>query len=338
MASVRQRDGRWTALYRDREGHQRSAGTYGTKSVALKTARASEAIEAAGADARQVLRAPEMLYSSEKKGKPTVAGYAPQWLSGHRLEPTSRATYACMLLHIVRELGDVTLADLDAPRVRTFIRGLEATRLSSSTVGLVMTTLRTMCETAVADRLMDRDPTSGIKLASRHAREMRILSPSEYRKLLDVIQPHYKLLVEMAVASGMKWGELMGLQAGDVIPNGSGFTVKIRRVMIEVAGETSLRGYGKSPGATRPVTVDRDLGEGLIAAGRRDPDGFVFRAERAGRCTGPTSAGSGRRPAPRPVSRASGFTIFVTPRRLGCSTRARSSSRSGTAWATARSR
>ena len=80
---------------------------------------------------------------------------------------------------------------------------------------------------------------------------MRILSPSEYRKLLDVIQPHYKLLVEMAVASGMRWGELMGLQAGDVIPNGSGFTVKIRRVMIEVAGETSLRGYGKSPGATR---------------------------------------------------------------------------------------
>jgi hypothetical protein len=43
----------------------------------------------------------------------------------------------------------------------------------------------------------------------------------------------------------------MGLQAGDVIPNGSGFTVKIRRVMIEVADETSLRGYGKSPGATR---------------------------------------------------------------------------------------
>jgi hypothetical protein len=74
-----------------------------------------------------------MLYSSEKKGKPTVAGYAPMWLAGHRLEPTSRATCACMLLHIVRELGDVTLASLDAPKVRSFIRGLEATRLSAST-------------------------------------------------------------------------------------------------------------------------------------------------------------------------------------------------------------
>lgn len=209
------------------------------------------AVKATGRDAHQVLDGPELLNRAEKRGKLTVAGYAPQWLAGHRLEPTSRACYAAMLKYVVKGLGDVTLADLDAPRVRTFIRGLEATRLSSSTVGLVMTTLRTMCETAVADRLMDRDPTSGIKVTGRHAREMRILSPSEYRKLLDVIQPHYKLLVEMAVASGMRWGELMGLQAGDVIPNGSGFTVKIRRVMIEVAGETSLRGYGKSPGATR---------------------------------------------------------------------------------------
>lgn len=282
MASVRQRDGRWTGLYRDGQGRQRSAGTYGTKASALRAARASEAVEATGRDARQVLDGPELLSMSAKKGKLTVAGYAPTWLAGHRLEPTSRATYACMLLHIVRELGDVTLADLDAPRVRTFIRGLEATRLSSSTVGLVMTTLRTMCETAVADRLMDRDPTSGIKVAGLHAREMRILSPAEYRKLLDVIRPHYRLLVEMAVASGMRWGELMGLQAPDVIRRGGGYVVKIRRVMIEVSGHTSIRPYGKTPGATREVTISRDLGEALIESAKADPDQFVFCAEQGG--------------------------------------------------------
>jgi integrase len=282
MASARQRDGRWTGLYRDHEGHQRSAGTYGTKSAALKAARASEAIEAAGADARRVLREPEMLYSSEKKGKPTVAGYAPQWLSGHRLEPTSRATYQAQLKHIVSGLGNITLASLSAQQVRAFIRHMEAGRLSSSTTGLIVTTLREMCKTAVDDGLMARDVTSGIKIAGRHARELRILSPLEYRAVLAATPVHYKLLVEMAAASGMRWGELMGLQADDVISNGSGYTVRVRRVMIEVAGKTSLRGYGKTPGATRPVTVDRDLGERLIAAGRRDPDGFVFRAEKGG--------------------------------------------------------
>ncbi len=129
MASARQRDGRFTALYRDRDGRQRSAGTYDTKSAALKAARAPEAIEATGADARQVLSEPVMFYRSEKKGKPTVAGYAPDWLTGHRLEPTSRATYGCMVKHIISGLGTVTLAELDAPKVRTFIRTLEAGRL-----------------------------------------------------------------------------------------------------------------------------------------------------------------------------------------------------------------
>ena len=48
MASARQRDGRWTGLYRDRDGRQRSAGTFDSKASALKAARASEAVEAAG--------------------------------------------------------------------------------------------------------------------------------------------------------------------------------------------------------------------------------------------------------------------------------------------------
>ena len=187
-----------------------------------------------------------------------------------------------MLLHITRELGGVRLDSLDAPRCRSFIRGLEATKLSSATVALVMTTLRNKCETAVDDRLMDRNPCSGIKIAGRRTREMRILSLAEYRKLLDVIQPHYRLLVEMAVASGMRWGELMGLQGLDVLPRGSGYTVKIRRVMIEISGKTSLRSYGKTSGATREVTIGRDLGEALIESAKADPDGFVFRAEQGG--------------------------------------------------------
>jgi integrase len=248
----------------------------------MKAARASEAVEAAGRDARTMLAQTEMVHSSSRRGKLTVAGYSDQWLSGHRLEETSRATYAAMLKRIVRDLGNVTLADLDAPKVRSFIRAVEATGLSGSTVGLIMTTLRAMVTTAVDDGLMARDVTSGIKIAGRHGRELRILSPSEYRAVLAATSLHYKLLVEMAVASGMRWGELMGLQAGDVIPNGSGFTVRVRRVMIEVAGKTSLRGYGKTPAASRQVTVDRDLGERLIAAGRRDPEGFVFRAEKGG--------------------------------------------------------
>ena len=52
MASARQRDGRWTGLYRDGQGRQRSGGTFDTKTAALKHARTAEALEASGQDAR----------------------------------------------------------------------------------------------------------------------------------------------------------------------------------------------------------------------------------------------------------------------------------------------
>ena len=82
-----------------------------------------------------------------------------------------------MLKHIVREPGSVPLAGLSAQKVRAFIRHMEADRLSSSPVGLIMTTLREMRKTAVDDGLMARDVTSGIKVASRRARQLRILTP-----------------------------------------------------------------------------------------------------------------------------------------------------------------
>jgi hypothetical protein len=93
MASARQRDGRWTGLYRDGQGRQRSAGTYDTKTSALKAARASEALEAAGQDAKLVLSGPEMLHRTEKKSKLTVASYALDWLAATaRSQPPARPT------------------------------------------------------------------------------------------------------------------------------------------------------------------------------------------------------------------------------------------------------
>lgn len=222
------------------------------------------------------------IFRTEKHGELTVAGYAPWWLSGHRLEPTSRSCYEAMLKHIIKGLGNITLADLDAPKVRTFIRGVEAGKLSASTVGLVMTALREMCRTAVIDGLMDRDPTSGIKIVSRRTREMRVLTPEEYRRLLDTIPAHYKLLVRTLTGTGLRWGEAMGLKGRDVQQHGSGYVIKVRRVLTEVAGKISEGDYGKTARATRDVTIDADLAKALIESAQQNPEGFSFRAGQGG--------------------------------------------------------
>jgi hypothetical protein len=59
MASARQRGQRWAGLYRDADGRQRSAGTFGTEKEALKAAEAQR--------------------GASKRGKVTVAGHVPGW-------------------------------------------------------------------------------------------------------------------------------------------------------------------------------------------------------------------------------------------------------------------
>jgi integrase len=273
MASARERNGRWTALYRDAQGRQKSAGTFGSERDALKAARHQEAL-ACPAQGRAV-------YRTEKRGKITVAGYAPKWLDGHRLEATSRESYGSLIKHIVKGLGNTALADLDPAAVRSFFRKLEDNgKLSTATVRHVRTVLSEMCRTAVVDGLMSRNPVDGIKIRPEKNAERMIATPAQAKAIQDAIGKSYKLLVECAFATGMRYGELMGLRPEDIEINGSVAVIKAgRSVMIEVKGRPVHRNYGKSKNASRDVKVPASLGRRLLDGAR---DGWVFRGPRGG--------------------------------------------------------
>ena len=85
MASTRERNGRYTGLYRDSAGKQKSAGTFGTERQALKAAEYAEALENPPK--------PVEIYPAQKRGKVTVSAYARTWLENQVLEETSRETY-----------------------------------------------------------------------------------------------------------------------------------------------------------------------------------------------------------------------------------------------------
>ena len=143
-----------------------------------------------------------------------------------------------MLKHIERGLGTKVLRDLTPADVRTFFRGLEASgSMSGATIGHVATVLREMCKTAVNDGLMERDVTAGIKIAGRRAREMRILQPDEYGRLLAVTPRPYWLVIRGLTETGLRWGELMGLKASDI----SDGQLTVRRVLVQVGGRVKVK-------------------------------------------------------------------------------------------------
>src|ERR1035441_4233088 len=79
-----------------------------------------------------------------------------------------------------------------------------------------MTVLRVLVRTAVEDRLMERDVTAGIKLAPRQDREMSIATPAQAREIQSAIAAPYRLLVETMFATGVRYGEAMGLRPEDI--------------------------------------------------------------------------------------------------------------------------
>jgi integrase len=52
--------------------------------------------------------------------------------------------------------------------------------------------------------------------------------------------------------------------------------VKVMRTFAQVRGKLKVRDFGKTPNATRLVSIDPDLAERLIARAKWDKDGWIF--------------------------------------------------------------
>lgn len=101
-------------------------------------------------------------------------------------------------------------------------------------------------------------------------REIRILSPAEHRALIAEAKPEYKMLFHLALHSGLRKGELLGLQ-WDSVDLESG-TINVREQYSHGAVTTPKTAAGR-----RYVPIDRDTTEQLKrwrAIARRPADGI----------------------------------------------------------------
>lgn len=251
MASARKRNGRWTALYRDASGKQKSAGTFGSETEALARAQVAEL------DARPP-RAVEV-HPVQKRGKVTVAAYAPEWLENQDLlESTSRETYGRTADRIVRHLGGMAREDVTPDDVRKMIRALKKDGLRDATISATLD---------LARGLLGKQACADVRYRIKDRREMKCVTRHQAKAVEDAIHPRYKLLVRTAFATGCRWGELIALRGTDVEQRGTGYVLKVRRTVIEVDGERSERPYGKSASAWRDITIPESLALDLMAFG-----------------------------------------------------------------------
>jgi integrase len=228
VGSSRKRTGadgklRWTALYRDARGRQHSAGTFPTQKAADKAWQRAEALLATGH--------PEQARS----GRISFADYVTvHWFPHHILEPTTRESYRYNLdRHIIPWFGPMKMADILPIHVREWVSDLIQHGVTPATIRHQKIILSAIFTTALNDYVITLHPCKGVKTPTVPVKEYRILSPDEIgRLLLALPNDAARLLVEVAIGSGLRWGELIELRPHDLHPASGILTVT--RAVVEL--------------------------------------------------------------------------------------------------------
>jgi integrase len=200
----RRKDGRWVAQYTTGDKRRYIYGKT-RKDVASKLAKAI-------AD-----RDEGIFYDTENL---TVAKYLDRWLDTVRSEVRSGSyrRYENMVrLHIKPKLGRVRLEKLNTLQLQELYRAKLDEGLSVRTVRYVHVTINKALKDAVSWQLIPRNVAQSAKAPRLQKKEITPLTKAQVKAMLKAAEGDklYALYV-LAVTTGMRQGELLGLKHDDV--------------------------------------------------------------------------------------------------------------------------
>ncbi|WP_287153172.1 site-specific integrase [Candidatus Solincola tengchongensis] len=202
-----------------------------------------------------------------KEENPTLSEFSRSFLEAKKdeLKPSTLKDYSEVVHnHILPILGRLRLKEITPLEVQEFLLRLQEKGVSSATTGKVYRVLKVILRRAVALELLDRDPTVGISPPRVERKEMRFLTPEEVNRLLEATEgTDIGDLIAVAVMTGLRQGELLGLRWRDVdLP---GRRINVVRSWHAVSGHTDL----KTASSRRTVPIPQGLLPILEARHRR---------------------------------------------------------------------
>jgi integrase len=204
------RDGkaRYTAYYLDIRGQERSAGTFSNKKDTNDAWKKAEVAVSAGKQ------------GDPSRGRQTFEAYVlGKWLPHHELEPGVRSNYAGQIRkHLLPFFGPMKMRDIMPEHVRQWVTSMKDKGASARTIGYCKgSILNAIFTTALTDEVVTIHPSHGVKSPAAPAKPRRIITAAQFDRLYQALpDAGAKLLVETDIESGMRWGELTEIRAGDL--------------------------------------------------------------------------------------------------------------------------
>ena len=190
---------RWQVRWRDAAGEQQKEN-FAKRSQADTRAATIEADLARG------------LYVDPAAGKESFRAVAERWRTTavHRDGTASRVERA-LRLHIYPTFGDRPIVTIRPSEVQAWVKDRSQV-LAPSTLRVTYAYLVTIMHTAVRDRTIAVNPCAGTKLPEVRRPEIIPLHKGAVRALIDAAPPRHRAMILLAVASGLRQGEIFGLE------------------------------------------------------------------------------------------------------------------------------
>jgi integrase len=231
---------RYTAYYWDIRGQERSAGTYSSRREADKAWQRAESKVAEG-------RA-----GDPRRGHQTFERYVrEEWLPNHVMELRTRESYTYYLERVILpEFGPMKMVEILPSHVREWVTKLQNGQVDApgprkkgrrrtisndpSVIKYCMVILSAVFTTALNDQVTFLHPCKGVKTPPIPQRVRKIITPEQFDVLYHAIpDDDLRLLVETDIESGLRWGELTELRAGDL--DRQSRLLNVSRVVVELS-------------------------------------------------------------------------------------------------------
>lgn len=296
--SIRRRsNGRWEGRYT--AGIDPVTGKSVQKSVSAKTqAECRERL-------RQAIRDSQGLVI-DHTGDYTVAEWCRLWYETYskpNLRFSTADSYKVILeKHIIPAIGGIKLRQLTALHIQQMynhakeqgrVRRWEKTTdlsLANSTVRRIHMVLNSCLQQAVKERIIPYNPCESCRVPKLEKKEMTIIPPEKVGAYLRAAEEYGVLpIFYLELTSGLRRGELLGLQWSDLDPENQLITVN--KQLSKINGELVLT-TPKTQNSIRKVAVPKRTVELLIAEHEKHPDSpLMFASPRTGSYWSPDAIG-----------------------------------------------
>ncbi|QOI63652.1 site-specific integrase [Arthrobacter sp. TES] len=231
-----------------------------------------------------------------KRSKERYGDYLDEWLERHRttgkgLEATTYDNYARYIRNDIKgtDLSRMILSDIRRYHLNDFLRSLSEAGRGAVTVRRIAAVLQGSLRAAARSQRIDINPATELELPKVEKKPVQAWEPAQVGHFLDIAATHrLGALFELAMFTGMRRGELVGLRWEDIdLP---ARTLNVRNNRVQAEGRVVDKGT-KTDAGKRVIDLDDRAAGALIGwqiqqkqeqeAGQEaySPSGYVFTME-----------------------------------------------------------